>query len=182
MRRIAVFCGSRSGDDPAYVAACAELARLLVDREIELVYGAGNIGLMGALADAVLARGGHVIGVIPRHLVAREVAHRGIQDLRIVDTMHQRKALMAELSDAFLALPGGIGTLEEIIEVFTWSQIGIQDKPCGFLNVAGYYDRLFAFLDQMVDRGFLRREHRAWLSIAAEPGEILNQLQRQITG
>jgi uncharacterized protein (TIGR00730 family) len=180
MRRLAVFCGSQPGGNPAYLAACAELADALVRRNIELVYGAGNIGLMGALADAVLARGGHVIGVIPRLLVEREVAHKDIQDLRIVDTMHQRKALMAQLSDAFLALPGGIGTLEEIIEVFTWSQIGFHDKPCGFLNTGGYYDRLFTFLDQMVEEGFLRVPHRGLLAVATEPVFILDELESRL--
>jgi hypothetical protein len=180
MRRLAVFCGSHTGNDPAFATACAELAELLVARNIELVYGAGNIGLMGILADAVMDRGGHVIGVIPQHLVNREVAHTGISDLRIVETMHERKALMSALSDAFLALPGGIGTLEEIIEVFTWSQIGIQNKPCGFLNCAGYYDPLFAFMDQMVARQFLGQHHRDQLLIDADPRRILDLLTEEL--
>ncbi len=152
------------------------MGRLLAERGVRLVYGAGNIGLMGVLADAALAAGGEVIGVIPEALVARELAHHGVTDLRIVGSMHQRKALMADLSDGFLALPGGFGTFEELCETLTWVQLGIHRKPCGLLNVAGYFDRLIDLFDHAVLEGFLRPEHRHLLQISANPGEILDRL------
>src|SRR5262245_13303074 len=147
MNRLCVFCGSSSGRDPAYRAAAVELGALLAERRIGLVYGGAASGLMGAVAEATRAAGGEVIGVIPRALVEWAVAHTGLSDLRIVSTMHERKALMAELSDGFIALPGGIGTLEEMFEVWTWAQLGSHSKPCALLNVGGFYDRLLAFLD-----------------------------------
>jgi hypothetical protein len=176
MRRVCVYAGSNPGNDPAYADAAQALALLLAERGIGLVYGGGNVGLMGVLADTALAAGGEVIGVMPQALVDREIGHRGLTELRIVGSMHDRKALMADLSDAFVAVPGGIGTLEELIEVYTWSQLGIHAKACGVLNVRGYYDALAAFLDHAVDQGFLRPQHRAVLSVAADPGELLDRL------
>ena len=176
VRRVCVYAGSNPGSDPAYADAARALASVLAERGIGLVYGGGNVGLMGVLADTALAAGGEVIGVMPQALVDREIGHRGLTELRVVGSMHERKALMAELSDAFVAVPGGIGTLEELIEVYTWSQLGIHDKPCGVLNVRGYYDALAAFLDHAVEEGFLRPQHRAVLSVAADPAELLDRL------
>ena len=165
--RICVYAGSNPGTNPAYAEAATELARLLASRDIGVVYGGGKVGLMGILADTALAAGGEVIGVIPQDLMDREIGHQGLTDLHVVGSMHERKALMAELSDAFVALPGGAGTLEELIEVYTWSQLGLHDKPMGVLNVNGYYDGLAALLDHAVREGFLRAEHRA--AMHAEP-------------
>jgi uncharacterized protein (TIGR00730 family) len=176
VRRVCVYAGSNPGNDLIYAQAARELADLLAERGIGLVYGGGRVGLMGVLADTALAAGGEVIGVMPQALVDREIAHEGLTELRVVASMHERKALMAELSDAFVAVPGGIGTLEELIEIYTWSQLGIHAKPCGVLNVAGYYDHLAAFLDHAVAAGFLKAEHRAVLSVASEPGELLERL------
>jgi uncharacterized protein (TIGR00730 family) len=176
MRRVCVYAGSNPGNDPAYADAAQALALLLAERGIGLVYGGGKVGLMGVLADTALAAGGEVIGVMPQALVDREIGHQGLTELRIVGSMHDRKALMADLSDAFVAVPGGIGTLEELIEVYTWSQLGIHTKACGVLNVRGYYDALAAFLDHAVEEGFLRPQHRAVLSVAADPGELLDRL------
>ena len=176
MRRVCIYAGSNPGYDPAYADAATALARLLAERGIGLVYGGGKVGLMGVLADTALAAGGEVIGVMPQALVDREIGHPGLTELRVVGSMHDRKALMADLSDAFVAIPGGIGTLEELIEVYTWSQLGIHDKACGVLNVRGYYDPLAAFLDHAVEEGFLRPQHRAVLSVAADPGELLDRL------
>jgi uncharacterized protein (TIGR00730 family) len=160
MNRLCVFCGANAGARPEYGAAARGLAAVLARQRLGLVYGGGNVGMMGTLADAMLQAGGEVIGVIPQHLVAREIAHRGVTQLRIVDTMHQRKALMNELSDAFIALPGGFGTLEEFFEILTWSQLGIHRKPSGLLNVSGYYDHLLAMLDHAVTEGFLLPANR----------------------
>jgi uncharacterized protein (TIGR00730 family) len=176
VRRVCVYAGSNPGNDLIYAQAARELADLLAERGIGLVYGGGRVGLMGVLADTALAAGGEVIGVMPQALVDREIAHEGLTELRVVASMHERKALMAELSDAFVAVPGGIGTLEELIEIYTWSQLGIHAKPCGVLNVDGYYDHLAAFLDHAVAAGFLKAEHRAVLSVASEPGELLERL------
>lgn len=155
-----MFCGSDLGTNPVYRNAAVTLGRLLAERGIELVYGGGNIGLMGVLADAVLQAQGRVIGVIPESLMAKEVGHTGLTDLRVVKSMHERKGLMSDLSDGFIALPGGFGTFEEFCEVVTWSQLGIQSKPCGLLNVGGYYDPLLELFDRAVREGFLHEENR----------------------
>jgi uncharacterized protein (TIGR00730 family) len=176
MRRVCVYAGSNPGSHPDYADAARALAATLAERGIGLVYGGGKVGLMGVLADTVLAAGGEAIGVMPQALIDREIGHRGLTELRVVDSMHARKALMAELSDAFVAVPGGIGTLEELIEVYTWSQLGIHRKACGVLNVRGYYDHLAAFLDHAVTQGFLRPQHRAVLSAASEPADLLDRL------
>jgi uncharacterized protein (TIGR00730 family) len=160
MKRVCVFCGSNAGIRPEYGIAAQGVAAALARRGLGVVFGGGNVGLMGVIADSMLRAGGEVIGVIPQSLVAREVAHRGITDLRVVDTMHQRKALMNELSDAFIALPGGFGTLDEFFEILTWSQLGIHGKPVGLLNVSGFYDSLLAMLDHAVTERFLRPAHR----------------------
>ncbi|CAN0409921.1 unnamed protein product [Phaeothamnion confervicola] len=174
MKRICVFCGANAGNRAEYGDAAQSLASVLVRHGLGLVYGGGNVGLMGRLADAMLQAGGEVVGVIPQHLVAKEVAHRGVTALHIVDTMHQRKAMMNELSDAFIALPGGYGTLEEFFEILTWSQLGIHRKPSGLLNVAGYYDGLLAMLDHAVDEGFLKATFRR-LVIADTDADVLVQ-------
>ena len=168
MRAICVFCGSNPGRHPGYLEATRELGRLLAGRGIAVVYGGAHVGTMGALADAALAAGGEVTGVIPRHLVDAEVAHDGLTKLHVVSSMHERKALMAQLSDGFIALPGGLGTLEEFSEVTTWSQLGLHTKPTGLLNVLGYYDHLLSFLDHTAAERFLRPEHRSL--VLAEPG------------
>ena len=177
MDSICVFCASSSGRDPVYAAAARELGATLAARNIRLVYGGGSVGLMGELADAVLANGGSVTGVIPQALWAREVGHRGLDDLRIVDTMHERKALMADLSDAFIALPGGLGTLEEIFEIWTWGQLGLHAKPCGFLNVNDYYTALFTFLDRAVSEALLRPQHRAMAIVETRIATMLEKLE-----
>ena len=176
--RVCVYAGSSLGADSRYREAAENLVRLLVGRGIGIVYGGGNVGLMGVLADAALELGGEVIGVIPRSLVERELAHERLSELRVVASMHERKASMAELSDAFVALPGGIGTLEEIVEVLTWTQLGLHRKPCALLNVAGYYDQLIAFLDHAVDERFLAREHRALLVVGDDAEALLADLER----
>jgi uncharacterized protein (TIGR00730 family) len=176
MRRVCVYAGSNFGAHPAYAEGARKLATELAQRSIGLVYGGGNVGLMGVLADTAMAAGGEVIGVMPRALIEREIGHRGITELREVDSMHERKALMADLSDAFVAVPGGIGTLEELIEVYTWSQLGLHRKGCGLLNVNGYYDALAAFLDHAVAEAFLKPEHRGILTVASDPAELLDRL------
>jgi uncharacterized protein (TIGR00730 family) len=170
---VCVYCGSSFGSDPVYLEATKDLARTLAGRGIRVVYGGASVGLMGALADATLEAGGEVVGVIPQQLVDREIAHQGLTELHVVQTMHQRKALMAELSDAFVALPGGIGTLEELIEVFTWEQLGIHSKPLAVLNTVGYYDGLTAFLDHTVEQGFHQPQQRAKLVVAADAADLL---------
>jgi uncharacterized protein (TIGR00730 family) len=180
IRSLCVYCGSNDGSDPAFAAATRELARRLAERRVRVVYGGGAVGLMGSLADAALAAGGTVIGVIPQALMDREVGHRGLTELRVVGSMHERKALMAELSDAFVALPGGIGTLEELIEAYTWSQLGIHAKPLGVLNVNGYYDALAAFLDHAVRSRFLRPEHRAVLAVESDVDALLDRLDTAV--
>jgi uncharacterized protein (TIGR00730 family) len=174
--RIAVFCGSRAGSDPAYGEAAGSLGRLLARQGIGVVYGGGRVGSMGLLADAALAAGGEVAGVIPRALVEREIAHQGLTELHVVGSMHQRKALMAELADGFIALPGGAGTLEELFEAWTWGQLGLHAKPCGLLNVRGYYDRLVALTDQMVREGFLRPQDRDMLLVERDAARLLQRL------
>jgi uncharacterized protein (TIGR00730 family) len=175
-RRVCVFCGASAGGDPAYLEIAQVVGRLLGTQGIELVYGGGNVGLMGALASASLSAGGRVIGVIPQMLVDREAAHTGLSELRIVNSMHERKFLMADLSDAFLTLPGGFGTWEEFFEILTWSQLGILHKPCAVLNVNGYYDALLAMADRAVVEGFVRVEHRELLFSDTDPGRILDRL------
>jgi uncharacterized protein (TIGR00730 family) len=177
MQRICVFCGSSSGDDPVYAAATHELAQALVDQGLGLVYGGAHRGLMGVLADGVLARGGEVIGVIPASLAEREIAHGGLTQLHVVQTMHERKASMAAHADAFLALPGGFGTLEELMEVVTWQQLGLHHKPCGLLNVNGYFDPFITFIAHMTQAGFIRPAQAAALQIARSPLEALAQLR-----
>jgi uncharacterized protein (TIGR00730 family) len=176
LRSICVFCGSSPGQRPEYAKAAEEFGRLLAGKGIRLVYGAGNVGLMGVLADAVLAAGGDVIGVIPQMLVDRELAHQRLTELRLVTSMHERKALMAELSDAFVALPGGLGTYEELCEVLTWAQLGIHHKPCGCLNVLDYFNLLARMLDQAVSEGFLLLEQRRNLIASDDPEELLARL------
>jgi uncharacterized protein (TIGR00730 family) len=176
MRRVCVYAGSNPGTHPAYAEAARALATELAGRGIGLVYGGGKVGLMGVIADTALAAGGEAIGVMPQALIDREIGHAGLTELKVVGSMHERKALMAELADAFVALPGGIGTLEELIEVYTWSQLGIHDKACGVLNVRGYYDGLATFLDHAVSEGFLRPQHRAVLSVAEDPATLLDAL------
>jgi uncharacterized protein (TIGR00730 family) len=176
MRRLCVYAGSNPGSHPAYADAARALAAELAGRGIGLVYGGGKVGLMGVIADTVLEAGGEAIGVMPQALIDREIGHPRLTELKVVDSMHERKAQMAELADAFVALPGGIGTLEELIEVYTWSQLGIHDKACGVLNIRGYYDGLATFLDHAVSEGFLRPQHRAVLSVAEDPAELLDAL------
>lgn len=176
VKRICVFCGSNPGSREAYTLAASELATTLVARNITIVYGGGHSGLMGTLADTVLADGGNIIGIMPRALVVKERAHLGIPDLRVVESMHARKALMAELSDAFVALPGGYGTLEEFCEILTWTQLGIEQKPCGILNVEGYYDHLLQLFDHAVAEQFVKREHREMVISADNPELLVNRL------
>jgi uncharacterized protein (TIGR00730 family) len=176
MRRVCVFCGSSVGTNAAYADAARAMGALLADRGIGLVYGGGNVGLMGVIADAVLERGGHVIGVIPQALADREIAHSGITDLRVVDSMHTRKAMMADLSDAFIAMPGGVGTFEEFFEAVTWTQLGLHRKPCGLLNVNGFYAPLAAFIDQAVTEGFIKPVDRAAIVVDSDPARLLDTL------
>jgi uncharacterized protein (TIGR00730 family) len=173
IRRVCVFCGSSPGHDPAHRRLTETLARTLAGQGIGIVYGGGRVGLMGALADAALAAGGEVIGVIPQALIDREIGHRGLTDLRVVGSMHERKALMAQLADGFAALPGGVGTLEELFEVWTWAQLGLHTKPCGVLDADGFYAPLVTFLDHLVETGFVRSAHRAMLIAAHSPEELL---------
>ena len=182
MKRLCVFCGANAGTRAEYGASARELAAVLARRGLGLVYGGGNVGLMGMLADAMLHAGGEVIGVIPQHLVAREVAHRGVTRLHVVDDMHQRKAMMNELSDAFVALPGGFGTLEEFFEILTWSQLGIHRKPSGLLNVSGYYDDLLAMLDHAVTEGFLLPANRKLVIADTDADALVKRLASLCTG
>jgi len=176
LRRVCVFCGSKHGARPEYAEAAGAMAAALVQSGIDLVYGGGRVGLMGVVADAVLAAGGEVIGVIPDHMSDREIAHFGLTELRIVGSMHERKALMYELSDGFVALPGGLGTLEELFEITTWSQLGLHAKPTGLLDVAGFYAPLVEFLDRLVTEGFVSERHRRLLRVAADPAGLLERL------
>src|SRR5579871_2561416 len=177
MKRICVFCGSSPGRRPEYREAAVQMAKELARRGIGVVYGGGNVGLMGALADTVLASRGEVIGVIPEQLMAREVGHKGLTQLHVVGSMHERKALMADLSDAFVALPGGFGTFEEFCEVVTWAQLGIIAKPCGMLNTLGYYSRFLEMFDHAVEEQFLRPENRALVLARDTVGELLQALE-----
>ncbi|MCD6425060.1 MAG: TIGR00730 family Rossman fold protein, partial [Anaerolineales bacterium] len=173
--KIAVYCGSSPGKNPAFHKAAVQLGKVLAEREITLVYGGGSLGLMGILAQTVIDQGGQVIGVIPQAIADMEVAFTDIQDLRVVENMHTRKALMAELADAFIALPGGMGTIEEIMEILTWAQLGFHEKPCGMLNIAGFYDQLLKFLDRLVMDQFIAPEHRSMLMVDESPQSLLEQ-------
>jgi len=177
VRRLCVYAGSTPGGRPEYAEAAAALATAMAQRGTGLVFGGGKVGLMGVLADTILAAGGEAIGVIPQALLDREVGHRDLTELRVVGSMHERKALMAELSDGFVAVPGGIGTLEELIEVFTWSQLGIHAKPIGVLDARGFYAGLGGFLDHMVEEGFLRARHRGTLISESHPAALLDRLE-----
>ncbi len=177
MKRIAVYCGSNKGVCPEYAAAAQALGALLAREKIELVYGGGMVGLMGIVADAVLQNGGHVIGVIPEKLVIKEVVHETLPDLRVVKTMHERKALMAELADGFIALPGGFGTFEELFEVLAWSQLGWHQKPFGLLNVANFYRPLLKFLDHTRDEGFIRPQHHDLVLVDDNAEDMLRRLR-----
>jgi uncharacterized protein (TIGR00730 family) len=176
MKRVCVYCGSSPGLLLEYAEAARRCGQVLANRRLTVVYGGGNVGLMNALADGALAAGGEVIGVIPRHLVARELAHRGLTSLITVNSMHERKGKMAELADAFIALPGGVGTLEEVLEIFTWLQLGLHRKPVGLLNVSGFYDPLLNTLVQMQAQRFLKPEHFKMLQVAAEIEPLLDRL------
>ena len=175
--RLCVFCGSSPGQQPEYVQAATRLGKQLAEASIGLVYGGASVGLMGAVAEGARAHGGEVIGVIPRSLADKELAHTALTELHIVDSMHQRKAMMAELSDGFIALPGGIGTLEELFEIWTWAQLGHHGKPCALLNINGYYDRLIEFLDHMTEQGFVKPIHRSMLIVEQDIGLLLMALQ-----
>ena len=174
--RICVFCGTNPGERPEYGAAARALGKLLADEGIELVYGGASVGIMGELADAVHEGGGHVTGIIPQQLMKKEAAHTGIPDLIVVASMHQRKSQMADLADGFIALPGGIGTLEGFLEILTWGQLRIHNKPCGVLNVAGYFDLLTGFLDHAVKEGFLTDEHRRMIMVESDPAKLLERM------
>jgi hypothetical protein len=175
MDRVCVYCGSRPGDDPAFVDAAEAFGRLLADRGLGLVYGGGDVGLMGAVADGALDAGGEVFGVIPESLAEREVAHDRLTELHVVDSMHTRKRRFAELADGFVALPGGFGTLEELVEMLTWAQLGFHTDPCGLLNVAGYYDGLVSFFDAQVAAGFVEPAHRQLLVVTDDPATLLDR-------
>ncbi len=175
MKRVCVFCGSSPGANPAYLEAARRMGRTLARRGLGLVYGGGGVGLMAAVADAALEEGGQVIGVIPRALQLRELAHSGLTALHVVGSMHERKAKMAELSHGFVALPGGMGTLEEFAEILTWAQLGLHERPCGLLDVAGYYASLVAFFDHAEAEGFLKPEHRRLVLSAEDPDALVDQ-------
>ncbi len=177
MERIAVFCGSKEGSRPEYAQAAQLLGRLLAAENIELVYGGGSIGLMGVIADAVLNAGGRVIGVIPNGLAQKEVMHEGLSDLRIVRTMHERKAMMANLADAFIALPGGLGTMDEFFEILTWAQLGEHAKPIGLLNTARFFDPLLHSLHHMIGEGFVKRKNLSLFVEASSPATLLQQMR-----
>ena len=175
MKNICVYCGSSPGKRPEYVESARQLAQEFVARDLGLVYGGARVGIMAELADAMLTEGGKAIGVIPQSLVDKEVAHHGLTKLHIVDSMHERKALMADLSDGFIALPGGLGTIEELFEVLTWAQLGFHTKPCGLLNICGYYNGLSVFLDHAVQEQFVKQVHRQMLLIEDNPGRLFDR-------
>ncbi len=177
MRRVCVYCGSNDGARPIYAEAARDLADVLVRHDLELVYGGAGKGVMGIIADAVLERGGKVHGVIPKLLTDKEIAHQGLTELHVVTSMHERKTMMAALSDGFIAMPGGYGTLEEIIEIITWGQLRFHDKPCGLFNVDGYFDSLLAYLDHASHEGFLRSENRDMLLVDADAAGLLRQFE-----
>ena len=176
MKRICVNCGSNPGNNPAYLEMAKLLGKILAKRNLKLVYGGASVGLMGKVADAVIKSGGSAIGVIPK-MFADKVSHPGLTELHILDTMHQRKAMMFELSDGFIALPGGFGTIEEITELLTWAQLGLNKKPCGIINVNGYFDKLLAFFDCGVADGFIKQEHRDMLIVEDSPGTMLDKFE-----
>ncbi|MEX0605811.1 MAG: TIGR00730 family Rossman fold protein [Marinobacter sp.] len=176
--KVAIFCGSRSGNDPMFAKQARELGEFLGQHQVDVVFGGGHVGLMGVVADSVLASGGKVYGIIPEHLRDRELAHPGLTKLYVVKNMHERKAKMAELADAFVALPGGIGTLEEIFEVWTWAQLGFHQKPCAFYNVAGFFDHLLTMVKTMQGEGFLSQEYVDMLVVENTPDELLDGLKR----
>lgn len=178
LKSVCVFCGASTGANPAYSEAARHLGRALAERGLTLVYGGGKVGLMGVVADAAMAAGGEVIGIIPEALKALEVGHAGLSRLEVVDGMHARKARMAELADAFIALPGGLGTLEELFEVWTWGQLGYHSKPLGLLEVNGFYEKLTGFLDHLVAENFVRQEHRAMLQLGHGADELIDALER----
>jgi uncharacterized protein (TIGR00730 family) len=178
LKRLCVFCGSSFGVNPIYVKAAKELGIAIAKRNICLVYGGARVGLMGEIASTVIRANGEVIGIIPKDLVDKELAHNGLSDLRIVESMHERKSLMTELSDGFIALPGGFGTIEEIFEVITWAQLSFHDKPCGFLNINGYYDHLIKFLDHSLEENFIVPEHRAMILIDDDPESLLDKFAK----
>ena len=178
MRRVCVYCGSNTGKRPEYAAAARDLAIVLVRHDLELVYGGADKGIMGVIADAVLEQGGKVHGVIPQMICDKEIAHRGLTELHVVASMHARKTMMAALSDGFIAMPGGFGTLEEIIEMVTWGQLRFHDKPCGLLNTDGYFDRLLEYLDHAAGEGFLRAENRTMLLSDRDPAGLIQQFER----
>ena len=177
MKTICIYCGSSTGARPEYLEAATSLGSRLARDGKRLVYGGARVGIMGRVADAVLEGGGEVTGIIPQGLMERDLAHQGLTQLHVVATMHERKAMMAKLSDAFIALPGGIGTFEELFEILTWAQLGLHSKPCGLLNVAGYYDQLLAFLDHSVREGFLAPKHRSLLQVESDPEALLKRLE-----
>jgi uncharacterized protein (TIGR00730 family) len=177
MKKIAVFCGSSLGSDPAYAKAAENLGQFLAHKKIGLIYGGGNIGLMGKVATATLNAGGQVTGVIPKFLMEKEIGNIELPDLRIVNSMHERKALMADLADGFIALPGGFGTLEEFCEILTWGQLGLHAKPLGLLNVAGFYDDFLAFIDNAVARQLIKTKHRELLLTHDEPRELIHLMR-----
>jgi uncharacterized protein (TIGR00730 family) len=180
MKSIAVYCGASLGADPVYADAARGLARALVDHNIGLVYGGGRVGLMGVIADEVLRLGGEATGVIPKQLVEREVGHAGLTRLFVVKDMHERKAMMSELAEGFIAMPGGMGTLEELFEMITWAQLGIHAKPIGLLNVNGFYDGLSTFVDHLVATGFVRPAHAALMTLDADPDTLIGRLQQAV--
>lgn len=177
MKRICVFCGSNPGRDPIYMETAERVGLFLAEKGVELVFGGGRVGLMGKIADTVMANGGSVIGIIPKSLSDKEVAHQGLTELHIVDSMHTRKAMMEDLSDGFIALPGGFGTFEELCEIITWAQLGFHNKPCGFLNIQGYYDPLVELFDKATDQQFVRPEHRRLVIIESEIESMFQKME-----
>ena len=176
MKRICVYCGSSYGKLPVYTEAAKTLGKALTDQGIGLVYGGASVGIMGVIADSVLEAGGEVIGVIPQSIADKEIAHTGLTELKVVPNMHERKAMMAEYADGFIALPGGLGTMEELFEVWTWSQLGFHQKPCGLMSVAGYYDHLTAFIDHAVDQEYVKAVHKDALLVATEPADLIEKM------
>ena len=177
MQRICIFCGSSPGARPGYVQEAEALGRAIVENNFGLVYGGASVGIMGAVADAVLKSGGEVIGVIPKALTEKEISHTGLTEMRVAESMHERKALMADLSDGFIAMPGGLGTIEELFEILTWAQLGIHQKPCGLLNVEHYFDQLLAFLDRTVTEKFVQSAHRSMLLVDEDPVDLLQKFK-----